>query len=65
MSEIEDAQEFECPYCSAENSITIDKTGGERQTFITDCETCCKPIVIGIEIDADGYVDFSAKQEDE
>lgn len=57
--------EFNCPYCMAVNSLQVDKTGGQSQVFITDCETCCRPMEIEIDIDSDGYVSFVAKREGE
>lgn len=65
MSEIQDDLEFDCPYCMTMNALQVDKTGGERQVFVTDCETCCKPIKIEINIEPDGYVSLSAAQENE
>ena len=59
----EDAYAFACPYCFAEISITVDVTGGRRQTFTTDCEVCCRPIVIQLEVGAGGVTSFSAEQE--
>ena len=32
-----------CPYCGEENCIFIDESGGEHQTYIEDCQVCCKP----------------------
>ena len=62
---LENDQEFNCPYCGAVNSIRIDETGGSNQRFVTDCEICCRPIEIEIDIDADGYVNFISKREGE
>ncbi len=47
------------------NSIRIDETAGNRQFFVTDCEVCCRPIEIELDIDADGYVNLTAKREGE
>ncbi len=62
---IEEVQEFNCPYCAAVISVTIDTTAGRRQSFVTDCEVCCRPIEIEVDIDRDGYVNFIAKREGE
>ena len=32
-----------CQYCSEENELWIDLTIEEKQDFIEDCETCCRP----------------------
>jgi len=34
--------EFTCPYCGEEISMVLDLSVG-RQTYIEDCEVCCKP----------------------
>ena len=62
---IENIQEFNCPYCAAVASIAIEETAGRRQNFITDCEVCCRPIEIEVDIDSDGYINFIAKREGE
>jgi hypothetical protein len=50
---------FTCPYCSEEISMVLD-TSIPRQTFIEDCEVCCRPIEIRYVIDDDAVVDFEA-----
>ncbi|OIO38951.1 MAG: hypothetical protein AUJ72_01705 [Candidatus Omnitrophica bacterium CG1_02_46_14] len=62
---LENDQDFNCPYCASVNSIRIDQTGGSRQTFVTDCEVCCRPIQIEVEIFQDGEVGLIAKREGE
>lgn len=65
ISHPEEDLDYSCPYCSQAQSLRIDRTGGSRQRFITDCENCCRPIEIEVEIEADGYVNFYAKREGE
>ncbi len=60
--DLESDQAFNCPYCSASISIRIDRTGGRRQYFVTDCEVCCRPISIEVDMDPDGFVNFIAKR---
>lgn len=62
---LESDQEFNCPYCAAVISIRIDQTAGKRQAFVTDCEVCCRPMEIEVDIDADGSISFIAKREGE
>ena len=62
---LESDQEFGCPYCGEMISTRVDQTGGRRQRFVTDCEVCCKPILIEIDIESDGYVNLIAKCEGE
>ena len=65
MSLAENDQDYNCPYCGELNSFRIDMTGGARQYLVTDCEVCCQPISVEIDIDSDGYINFVAKREGE
>jgi hypothetical protein len=58
-------QDYNCPFCSAVNSLEIDRSGGHHQTYITDCETCCRPIQIELTVESNGFVSFVAKREGE
>jgi len=61
---IKNDYEFSCPYCGEKLSIRIDVTGGERQVFVYDCEVCCRPIQIQLEINENEISDFSAETSD-
>ena len=63
--DLENDQLFNCPYCGASISIRVDRTAGRRQSFVTDCEVCCRPIEVEVDIDSDGCVNFIAKREGE
>jgi transposase-like protein len=41
-----------CPYCGETNSLEIDCSSGS-QDYIEDCQVCCRPINIFINIDDD------------
>lgn len=60
---IEEEYLFACPYCFAEISITVDYSGGRRQVFTTDCEVCCQPIAVHLEVGGGGVTSFSAEKE--
>ena len=62
MSEfmIENDYEFSCPYCGEKLSIRVDLTGGEHQSFVYDCEICCRPIQIELELEDSEVLNFSA-----
>jgi transcription elongation factor Elf1 len=36
---------FNCPFCGERISMVLDLTDG-GQSYIEDCERCCRPIVI-------------------
>jgi|HubBroStandDraft_5_1064220.scaffolds.fasta_scaffold12873_2 hypothetical protein len=52
--------EFTCPYCGEEISMVLDLSVG-RQTYIEDCEVCCKPIEVSFTVEDDELASFSAK----
>jgi hypothetical protein len=43
----------QCPYCGERLETRVDLTAGERE-YIEDCEVCCRPIELGIELTEDG-----------
>jgi hypothetical protein len=36
-----------------------------QQTYVEDCEVCCRPIVLDVSVDADGDVAVFARGENE
>ncbi|MBI1882827.1 MAG: CPXCG motif-containing cysteine-rich protein [Chlamydiae bacterium] len=40
------AETIQCPYCFSTFEIMMDGAGGARQSFVYDCEICCRPILI-------------------
>jgi transcription elongation factor Elf1 len=51
---------FSCPYCGEEISMVLDLSV-RRQTYIEDCEVCCKPIQITYSVEDDELVSFDAR----
>jgi hypothetical protein len=51
---------FICPYCGEEISMVLDDSVS-RQTYIEDCEVCCRPIEISYMIEDDALVEFAAR----
>jgi transcription elongation factor Elf1 len=51
---------FSCPYCGEEISMVLD-VSVRRQTYVEDCEVCCKPIEISYTVQDDVLADFDAK----
>ena len=43
----------QCPYCGERLETRVDLTAGERE-YIEDCEVCCRPIELGIELEDNG-----------
>ncbi|MFO1434863.1 MAG: CPXCG motif-containing cysteine-rich protein [Gammaproteobacteria bacterium] len=52
-------QECECPYCGEEISVIVDLSNDGYQDYVEDCEVCCRPMQIRINIE-DGFLSFFA-----
>lgn len=50
---------FDCPYCMAEISMLLDPSV-RRQQYIEDCEVCCNPIEVQLEMENGDLVFFEA-----
>ena len=57
-------KESYCPYCGESISLLVDNSI-ENQEYIEDCQVCCSPILISIEIDYDGNIIMNTKRENE
>lgn len=44
------ARDIDCPYCGEEIEILLDPSV-ESQQYIEDCQVCCRPITMKIEVD--------------
>jgi transcription elongation factor Elf1 len=51
---------FNCPYCGEEISMVLDLSV-RRQTYVEDCEVCCKPIEIEFTVEDGELADFQAR----
>jgi hypothetical protein len=47
---MQDVTTIICPYCGEPNEIYIDYSGGELQQYIEDCQVCCQPWQVRVEI---------------
>ncbi len=42
---------FQCASCGEWNSTVVDESAGRRQSYVEDCQVCCKPNGLRIEYD--------------
>jgi hypothetical protein len=42
---------FQCAGCGEWNQTTVDESAGRSQSYIEDCQVCCKPNVLDIRFD--------------
>jgi transcription elongation factor Elf1 len=50
---------FQCPHCFEEISMLVDPSV-RRQEYIEDCEVCCNPIEIQVEMEEGEVMYFEA-----
>ena len=55
MSLLESAK-LSCPYCGESINITVDTSAGSQE-YIEDCQVCCQPIEMRVEINAGGTLE--------
>jgi hypothetical protein len=42
---------FACAGCGQWNDTIVDESAGRRQSYVEDCQVCCKPNVLSITWD--------------
>lgn len=42
---------FQCAGCGEWNETVVDESAGSRQSYVEDCQVCCKPNVLQINWD--------------
>ena len=55
--------EIACPYCGEVIEILVDPSV-ESQSYIEDCQVCCRPINLTVTIDEEGTPLVEASSED-
>jgi len=43
---------FQCAACGQWNTTSVDESAGGRQSYVEDCQVCCKPNLLRIDYDA-------------
>lgn len=56
--------EIQCPYCGESIVLLIDDSAGD-QRYIEDCQVCCRPITVNVQLDEDGQPSVTASGEDD
>jgi hypothetical protein len=44
---------FQCAGCGEWNQTTVDESAGRIQSYVEDCQVCCKPNVLNVRFGAD------------
>jgi len=49
---------FQCAGCGEWNETDVDSSAGRRQSYVEDCQVCCKPNLLSVSWDA-GAAEFT------
>jgi len=63
LPEISEKQ-ISCPYCGEPITVLVDGSL-PIQSYVEDCEVCCRPIVLDVSVDVAGDVTVSGRIENE
>ena len=53
-----------CPYCGESIEVLVDLSV-EQQSYIEDCQVCCRPINLSVTVDGEGLPQVEATAEDD
>lgn len=48
---MENTAEYYCAFCGETNSTFVDLSAGLEQSYIEDCQVCCRPNILYVRID--------------
>ena len=54
----------DCPYCGEPISLLVDSSC-EEQSYVEDCEVCCQPMVVNVNVAEEGQVNVYVLRDDE
>ena len=54
-----------CPYCGEYQTVLIDPSDLEEETYIEDCQVCCRPIYFHLSEGFDGSVSLRIHDEND
>lgn len=55
---------IQCPYCWETLDISVDLTVPEQE-YVEDCQVCCQPIVLTVQLDEGRVVSVDTRPENE
>jgi hypothetical protein len=53
-----------CPHCGEPIELVVDPSNAS-QSYVEDCEVCCRPIVVRVEVVSDGDTGVTVARENE
>ena len=56
--------EYYCAYCGETNVIFVDLSAGSYQSYVEDCQVCCQPNILYLQVDEETLdVDITSEPE--
>ena len=56
--------ELSCPYCGQQIELLVECSEGE-QGYVEDCQVCCRPMNVHVQVDGNGMPTVRVTHEDE
>jgi hypothetical protein len=53
-AELADSARVSCPYCGESVELLVDAGGGTSQSYVEDCDVCCRPWSVRVTFDGRG-----------
>ena len=50
---MENTAEYYCAFCGEPNTTFVDISGGMQQSYVEDCQVCCRPNILYVRFDED------------
>ena len=50
---MQNTAEYICAYCGEPNLTFVDFSAGGQQSYVEDCQVCCRPNILYVRIDED------------
>lgn len=59
---MQDEKVVRCPWCGESVVILVDPSGGSRQSYVEDCQVCCRPWQVEVTIGTGGEPEVRVEQ---
>ena len=50
---METTAEYQCSYCGEYSTTFVDLSAGFEQSYVEDCQVCCRPNILSVYVDRD------------
>lgn len=61
---VDDLVACQCPYCGEWIELALDASAG-AQDYVEDCQVCCRPMRVVVDVDAAGDAQARVFRDDE